>query len=305
MEKRGFEFSFGWLFAIIVGAFILFLAIYGVTRILDTGRDVESAKTGKEIGILLNPLETSFETAESVLLTMPVETRIYNRCEEEGFFGRQVIKISQKSFNKWKETDIDIGFKNKYIFSDGFEEGKNFFIFSKPFEFPFKVTDLVYLTSIKKEYCFADASDEVKEELEELKQGNLLVENCTEKSINICFETSGRECDVIVNENLKSVKKNASIVYYETDALMYAAIFSDKGNYECQISRLMKRTDELLNLYDEKNSILSGRACSSNVDLISFKSIINDIQNSEQLVGATAELNELEIQNDRADCKLW
>ena len=305
-NKRGFEFSFGWLFAIIVGAFILVLAIYGVTKIFDTGGDITSARTGKEVGILLNPLETGFETAESILFTMPVETRIYNRCDNESVFGRQIIKISQKRFNKWTETDVDIGFQNKYIFSENFAEGKNFFIFSKPFEFPFKVADLVYLTSINKEYCFADAPDRIKEELEQLNQENLLVENCTEKSINICFAESGSGCDVVVNENLKSVKKNGQeAVYYETDALMYAAIFSDKASYECQLSRLMKRTNALLRLYEEKNFILSRQACSSDVDLLPFKSMINDVQNSEQLERAAAKINEIEVQNDRAECKLW
>ena len=307
MEKRGFEFSFAWLFAIIVGAFIIFLAIYGVTKIMERGGEVTSVKAGKEIGILLNPLETGFETAESILFTMPVETRIYNRCDAGSVFGRQIVKVSQKMFNKWTDTDIDIGFPNKYIFSENLAEGKNFFVFSKPFDFPFKIADLVYLTSADKKYCFADAPNRIKEEIEKLKQENLFVASCPQNSVNVCFESSGSECNVIVNENLKSVEKNGQEVYYETDDLMYAAIFSSGGIYECQITRLMKRTNELLVLYDEKDSILSRRGCVAGIsqDIVSFKNTINHIQSSEQLAGAITEKNYLETQNNLAECKLW
>ena len=309
-NKKGFEFSFAWLFAIIVGAFILFLAIYAVTKILDTGRDITSAKTGKEIGILLNPLETSFETAGSTLFTMPVETRIYNRCDNGSVFGKQIIKVAQKNFNKWTDTDIDIGFQNKYIFSENFAEGKNFFVFSKPFEFPFKVADLIYLTSANKKYCFVNAPDEIEEEISDLNQENLLVQQCPDDSIKICFRTSRSECDIIVNGNSQSVEKNGQVVYYETNALMYAAIFADKGVYECQVSRLMKRTNELLYLYSEKYSLLSERGCSSGVnsEIISFRNLISDISNSEQLVNAVSEIKYLEAQNELAGegkCRLW
>ncbi|MBU2503632.1 MAG: hypothetical protein KJ879_01075, partial [Nanoarchaeota archaeon] len=142
-NKKGFEISFSWFFAIVVGGFILFLAIYGATKVINTGGEANSAKTGKEIGALLNPLETGFESGQTTLLSMPVETRIYNECEDiTGNFGRQIIKVSQKSFGDWSLTDINPSFQNKYIFSGEIVEGKNFIIFSKPFELPFKVADL-------------------------------------------------------------------------------------------------------------------------------------------------------------------
>ena len=149
-NKRGFQISFAWLFAIIAGGFILFLAIYGVTKIMDTGGDITSAKTGTEIRVLLNPLETGFESGRTVLLTMSVETRIHNRYSTSGNFGAQIIQLSQKNFGKWSQPEEDISFPNKYIFSDNIVEGKDFFIFSKPFEFPFKVADVIYLTSSEK-----------------------------------------------------------------------------------------------------------------------------------------------------------
>ena len=118
-NKRGFQISFSWFFAIVVGGSILFLAIYGATKVIDTGGETTSAKAGKEIGVLLNPLESGFESGQVTKISMPVETRIYNLCDDiTGNFGKQLIRASQKSFGRWSQTDIDVGFQNKYIFSN-------------------------------------------------------------------------------------------------------------------------------------------------------------------------------------------
>ena len=123
MNSKGFlQMSFAWLFALIVGAFILFLAIYASTSIVQTEQTSTDAKTAKEIGILLNPLETGFETGKTNSIIIPSETRIFNRCNNDGFFGRQIIKVSQKTFGEWTDTNVDVGFSNKYIFSENFVE---------------------------------------------------------------------------------------------------------------------------------------------------------------------------------------
>ena len=83
-SKKGFlQISFGWLFAIIVGGFILSLTIFAVTKVMKTEQTFSDAETGKNIGVLLNPLETSFETGKTSSIILPVETRIYNKCELE------------------------------------------------------------------------------------------------------------------------------------------------------------------------------------------------------------------------------
>ena len=72
MNKRGFlQISFAWLFAIIIGAFILVLAIYASTKIIKTEQLSLDAKTAKEIGVLLNPLETGFETGKTTSIKLP------------------------------------------------------------------------------------------------------------------------------------------------------------------------------------------------------------------------------------------
>jgi len=305
-KKAYLQISFAWLFAIIVGAFILFLAIYATVKLIGTEQTIQDARTGKEIGILLNPLETSFETGKSTSFTLPVETRIYNKCNNKGMFGEQVIQISQKSFNKWTETDIEVSFSNKYIFSEEYVEGKKFYVFSKPFEFPFKVSDLIYMSSSSKEYCFIDAPGNIKEEIEDLRQKNLLLENCSKNSIKVCF-VGGSNCDINVNYNIKSVEKRGGRVYFEGDALMYAAIFSDKETYECQLKRIMQRTKHLALLYKDKATFISRVGCDSNLnqDLLVLSNLADSLNNSASLNQINYIVEDIEDKNELAGCKLW
>lgn len=305
-NKRGYlQISFGWLFAIIVGAFILFLAIYGVTKLVNNQSNIQGAKTSKEIGVLLNPLETSFETAKTVSLSFPADTRIYNKCDNLGVFGRQGIEVSQKNFGKFQKTDLTVGFDNKYIFSESISEGKNFYIFSKPFEFPFKTADLIYLIPASEEYCFTDAPVEIEEEISKLNQANLKTKDCSEESISVCFGRNS--CDINVDYSARYVEKNNKKIYFETDALMYAGIFSDKPTYECQLKRLMQRTEQLSDLYANKESFLAGE-CESNVggDLRNLENSAKDMTDSSELYLIKNIADNIEQKNeDNWRCRLW
>jgi len=307
MNKTGaFEISFAWLFAILVGGFILFLAIFASVKLIGVGEQEVSAKTSKEIGILLNPLETGFESARSASFTLPSETRIFGSCDLEGSFGRQLIGVSQKSFNQWVETDLEVQFLNKFIFNEEFVEGKKFYIFSKPFNFPFKVGDLIYLSS--QNYCFLDAPDHIAREVENLNQKNLLVGNCTDPSIKVCF-SSESECNMEVDYSGKSVKKSSGTMYFEEDSLMYAAIFSERGVYECQVQRLMKKIDQLSQVYQNKMIITSREGCDSNLesDLGALRSLVNQVGSSANLgINLRTTVDGIEDKNKfSSECKLW
>lgn len=304
MKKSGLEFSFAWIFAIIVGAFILFLAIYAVTKYIGTEQEVNDIEIAEEIGILLNPLETGFESGKTTSLILPSETRIYNRCDNTGNFGEQSIKVAQKSFGKWTETDMNAEFPNKYIFSGEYEEGKKFYLFSKPFEFPFKVSDFIFLISSSKEYCFINPPEEIKNEISELAQKNLLLE-CSTNSIKVCFEDEA-ECDILVDENGKYVEKNDEKIYFEGDALMYAGIFSGREVYECQVKRLMKRIGNLAILYRDKENFIS-EICDANLesDLLQLEMLAGKLKSSEELYFINNLAEDIKEKNDLGVCRLW
>jgi len=313
-KKGAIQFSFAWIFAIIAGAFILFLAIYGVAKFIDISNDSQNAETALDLGILTNPLESSFESSRRTTLGLSSETRIYLECKKDNSFGKQTIGISQKKFNKWSDKGVDVGFQNKYIFADNPVEGKKFYLFSKPFEFPFKIADLIYLTSTKDKYCFIDAPEEIEKEIENLvgknpsSDENFFIENCPDISINICFK-GGSNCDIKVFQNLNYVEKEGNTLYYEGDALMYAAIFADKADYECQLGRLMQRLSKLLNIYLDKSSFLFTRLnCASGIDaeLVQLNNLAKNFESSDELenmnnLGETIE----DMSKYYGECRLW
>lgn len=307
-KRSQLNISFGWLFAIIVGAVILFLAILGATKVVKTGQQESQAVGAKELGILLNPLETGFESAISTPLALRTETRIYNKCSPSGNFGKQGIQTSEFSFNKWSASGVESSFENKYIFSNSPAEGKKFYIFSKPFEFPFKVSDLIYLTSENERYCFDNAPENIAEEISQLAQGNLAADcsNADDKTTKVCFD-SATNCDIRVYYDEGYMQKNKDKIYFEEDTLMYAGIFSDKGIYECQVQRLLKRTKQLAELYKEKELLLSQRNCEislgTDLDLL-----INQIGNAEdyKIIRDIAGLVEdIKDKNKYSECELW
>lgn len=303
-SKRAMQLPFAWIFAALVGAFILFLSIYIAVKLINTGEAETDLKTGTEIGILLNPLETGFESSKTTFMTIPVETRIYAECFEGGTFGEQRIKISQLSLKKWTDTKTRVSFQNKYVFSKNYSEGKKFFLFSKPFEMPFKVADLVYLSSSKETYCFTNAPKKIEDELESLGQENIATSNCSDDSIKVCF-SYGDSCDISVEYDSKIVAKKSDRLYFEGDALMYAAIFSEKPVYECQVKRLMQRIEQLSLIYRDKATLVSKKDCQSNLELGLLSVAANNVQDSKSLslVGKIAE--DIDKNNELAYCKIW
>ncbi|MDD5699725.1 MAG: hypothetical protein PHH00_00835 [Candidatus Nanoarchaeia archaeon] len=311
-KKRGFiELSFAWLFGIIAGAVILALAIFAATRIINLGQSATGAETQNQIAVLLNPLETSFQTGQVVSLGLPAQTRIYNECDyRDGIFGEQIISVSQQNLGKWSARTQGTAFQNKYIFSENAPEGKKFYLFSKPFDFPFKISDVIYMTSSSREYCFASPPDNVFDELSNLNEKNILLveslSDCSSTSIKVCFH--GENCDVKVSYNQGIVDKggNETMIFYG-DALMYGAIFSDKGIYECQLKRLMERATQLSSLYMQKENTIETAGCQSGLtsDLSFFVSLTNSFLSSQEINSLIPSVNQMEQKNDATICKLW
>lgn len=308
--KRGYlQISFAWIFGIIVGVAILFFAIYASVKLIDVGKYEVSSETAKNIEVLLNPLETGFETAVSTSMSLDRETRIYNNCNNEDYFGHQIISISQKSFGKWSNPTQGTSSSNKYIFSENISEGKKFYLFSKPFDFPFKVGDLIYLIPASKQYCFINPPEEIEEEISSLKENNAelnLEIECSDNAIKVCFE-GGTDCDILVKYNQKYVKKDGETKYFEGNALMYAAIFSDKKTYECQVKRLMQRIEQLAEIYRDKEGFISGKGCDPELtaDLSVLISLTKSLENSQDLIGINYFVEEIQQKNEYAECRLW
>ncbi|MBP6857239.1 hypothetical protein KBC25_02335 [Candidatus Pacearchaeota archaeon] len=322
-KKGGIQFSFAWIFAIIAGVVILGLAIYFVVQFSGSSKEQINVQNAMSIGVLTNPVESSFESAKRYTITTNAETRIYTECESQetmtNSFGRQIIRTSEKTHNQWSEDRMtDMKFQNKYMFAKDPVEGRRFYVFSKPFEMSFKIADLIYITSARDLYCFVDPVDDVEDEIEDLigdEETRSEYENfylvkrkreCPQGSTSICFKRTESGCDVYVSDSY--VQKSSGRMYYEGDALMYAAIFSDKEEYECQVKRLMNRAKKLFEIYQDKaDFVLQKTECNSEIDmeLIQMISLLNGYHSSQDVEVINILAQNIQYKNENAECRLW
>lgn len=306
-SKKGFlDISFSWIFAFLVGGIILFGAIYGVARLTSIQSTQFSAEVGSTFSNLLSPLEAGLESGRSITITLPVESRIENSCETFGDFGSMTLTIRESEREKYSGSGVGISSVNKYLFSPTSIEGKEFFVFAKEFNFPFKVSNLIYVLNSEERYCFLVAPNEVRRELSNFNAPNFEFSDCSPFSKKVCF---GREtdCEILVDYTGRTVQKNGQTMHFATDALMYGAIFSDKLNYECQVSRLMKRTKEISDIYYEKSVFLLQVGCDSSVDslLLGFNMDLSGFQNSQDLNLLESQAGMINSINRNSGCRLW
>jgi len=302
MNKKALEMSFNWIFAIIVGAVILFLAIYFVGKIISTGRYQQDSLVAKELSSLTNPLGTGFAETSKAVIDLKLDTRIFNDCSSVGNFGKSILSATTRSGigKEWGDKGVEQELQSKYIFSEKVEEGKKLYVFTREFNMPFYVSDIMVFTS--KNYCFINIPYDFENEFVNINAGNLKVGNCTLSDIQVCFN---QDCDISIDTYEQSVTKNGSKVYY-TGELIYAAIFSDKETYECNIKRLMKRISHLTLIYQDKIDIIN-EMCFSGLgpELQGLDSMAKSLNSSIDLGQVESSAFALDYKNDYAGCQLY
>lgn len=309
-NKRGFEFSFTWLFVVLIGLAILFVALYVSSQLLKTGTTEYQTRTAAELGAILHPLETSLASQASYTVALPEETRIYNKCYSEGAFGKQEIRTSVKSGlgEEWPRPSEAHSFSNKYLFSSEIVQAKNLQFFVVPLEMPYKTADLIVLYD--KTYCFVSPPRFVKDDIESLDMKLINVTTlraqCPQGSVSVCFD--GSRCDVNVqlegDGTIGSVTKNRTTVGYY-GPLVYGAIFSDAELYKCQVTRVRARAAHLAELYEGKGTLMAARGCTSGMqsELRTYGALLLDSSNSIQQIGAYSDA--LGRDNALLSCRLF
>src|SRR3989344_3073920 len=148
MDRRGLEFSFVWIFVILVGAVFIFLSIYAAGRFIDSERQIQNTQIGKSLGSLLNPISANIEEGKLSKISISSNSRIMNVCNsDEDAFGYQGLSVSVSEREDFSSQGITNVIKDRYVFSEEYIEGKDFIVFSKPFEMPFKIGELIYMWS--------------------------------------------------------------------------------------------------------------------------------------------------------------
>jgi hypothetical protein len=279
-NKRG-DFGFVWIFSIIAGTSILILSIYGATQIGETQRTETDASIAKKLTVLTDPLEAGFASAVYGTIKFQQETRIQNLCNPIGFGDNYIAASSESGVGKkFLEFSPGTTIKEKYLFGHEEDAGKTFYVFSKPFEFPYKIADFLIMISDKQDYCFIDAPDYVQKELDALDIPIVFFEDCEKESgfVRVCFR-AGSNCDILVSGNCDSCREvyetgtveleDDSIVEY-AGSLMYAAIFSDDVNYDCNVRRLLYRGSVVAKILARKASLMNARRCSTNLEPVLY-----------------------------------
>jgi hypothetical protein len=322
-NKKAIEMSFAWIFAILAGAFILFGAIYGTIKLINSGQSTSNVVCAKDLSILYEPMETGLASGKVAPVSLVTETRIYNRCYSDSAFGRQEFSCSQKSgmLKEWPGQGNAISLNNKYVFSEKMEQGRNFKFFSKPFEMPFKVSEMIFILNADKTYCFDSAPDFIKQDISDLKiQGILKTDNCTGKEARVCFNSNGAGCNVSIfplcsgieceNEfDYGYTRKDGKMVYY-SGSLIYASILSDPDIYQCNFVRLMKRVQQIAYLYNDEQTFLATRGCgtamSSSLSSLAQAASSADGASEASLVNLLDAAGNAESQNSaQGGCKIW
>lgn len=293
--------QFGWLFAIIIGGVILFLAVFFSGRLLGTGTYYTEADVTRNIDVMLNSFASigKAEVSLSKPVSLPEKTEINFSCS-----AAQDSETISALLPRGKEPFF-YPIKNKYIFSEDFNS-KELWVFAKPFDKPWRVDDLIYIVS--KDYCFINPPETIRKELEDLNSSKIgIAPNCRKNllAMSVCF--SG-VCDIFVNTEQGYVRtKSGKQLRYMDDATMYAAIFGPK-QYDCNIERLLNRLSFQTDMFISKASILSNRGCfeiaGMNQELAGLKAAINNAINNKDYLSMNDYGQRIEEKN-KISCPLY
>lgn len=147
----------------------------------------------------------------------------------------------------------------------------------------------------------------IEDEISDLNQENLFSDNCPSESVRVCF-TSGLDCDIVVNYNAGYVDKDGDRRYFHSDSLMYAAVFSEREIYECQLKRVMQRGEQLALLYKDKAQFISRAGCETDLDqdLLELSNLQKNLDDSQDLDGYMINLaDDIDTRNNLEECQLW
>lgn len=301
MEKRG-AIDFTTLVAIIIGAAILIIVIYGTIRGVSKQGYQSNSAAAKELENLLNPLQAGFADCKKGEISFNERVDIKNVCENYSF-GES--KLSLKSYGEDELYGVAVGTSSNYVFSKAKMDAETLYTYSCSFNFPYKVADYIVLIPDSIDYCFEGASEDVKELLEPFDYPTVYFEDCEDDLENFVQVGSGGTIDVISLESDLAygyVVKGDDKLYFVKDTLI-PAIFSDSSIYNCVLERLLYRDSILANLYAEKGYLMNLRDCSN--------SMSSNLQLWKNQLGSSSLGNlfdmsvELDKLNDGASCRIW
>ncbi len=301
--------GFAWIFAIISGVIILFIALFATTNIIDTSQKEINTKTAVAFANVLDSFQTTVQEASGDSLQLPLESRINIDCNLEGDFGNSLISFEDKSGfgNEWSKKGGEISTKNAYLFSEKNIQGKTIYFLSFPLKIPFKTGDLVIVYSDV--YCFIDPPTEIEDSLSSLENSQNFVitsskSSCPDNSKKVCF--SGN-CDIEVKCTEANCKTGYVNDIYFSENFFYGAVFSSEENYKCNVGRLIKRLSYLSDIYERKAQFIASRGCDTGLkeEISLLKNAANEYKDLRDLPAIQLISENIKEKNDDLNCELF
>lgn len=280
--------QFAWIFSMIIGAVIIFIAIYFAVKYIGTSELQTSAELVRELDIVLNPFSSIGAVSTMSLekeVTMPAEVMINFTCDAEEGYENLALRTTNGR-GEW----FNYKMTNKYVFSENLE-GNEFTVFSKSLYLPWRVDDMIYIVS--EDYCFVNPPETIRREISDMNNDRIKLE-CKEGDKKVCFGM--QNCDIYVNYDLGTIRKDRETLYFSGDAMMYAAIFSDNNVYKCNMQRLMDRLAVQTEINIRKAERLDIDGCStgnvrSSLNALKGAADSNLLPNVDKLAKEVAENN--------------
>ena len=256
-EKKGMV-EFGWIFSVIVGAVILFLAFYFISTNISEKKTVQETIEAQNLDAALNPFGYLGDVANITRMPLQLSEKsdITIECVSSGMtIGYDSIETA--GIGKGSGTGIARKVYDKYIYSDlsGIQT-KNLEGMAVSLKMPWRIADLIMLWPAEKKYCFTKSMpQDMRDEINRTEIPDVVAEYsepCPEGSITIGMSCSGYDINVCNQGQENYISKNGVKIYYSGSALMYAAIFSEQNLYNCNLNRLGKRLALQGSLYESK-----------------------------------------------------
>ncbi|MBU2496638.1 MAG: hypothetical protein KJ767_01085 [Nanoarchaeota archaeon] len=314
-NKKG-EMFLNWVLILIVGAVIIVFAVFFLQRITNVEEQKQDVLTQEYVDLLFNPFTTIGAVAEGYgkEFDFKSEVQIDFKCVN----GEERIYSGKASGRKIENL----------VYSSDLQT-KKLLVFTKPFELPFRIGDLIFAFDAEQEYCLiSDSSsdfvvDAIFEDVEENLK-NVKIERCDYNDAFCCNRLNNYKTISFVKGLVEDVNFYGQGLVSDTFAygeiyfnggteeetgisefiglpLIEAAIFSDKEIYDCNFERLMNKVSLVADIYEKKAGYLQTDECQYST-IISYLDEMQRAANEKDMENLYAAAVKLEQANKGLAC---
>lgn len=319
---------FHWILIMIVGAVILLFGVIFAGKSGGVEQQKQNVLVAEYLEMFFNPFTSVGAIADSFgkRVSLPYEIDAELRCEggKEYLFVGSGDKISSEKIEN-------------FVYSNSRIKARELFVFTKSFEMPFRIADLIFTFDSSKKFCIlydeqdigqADFVDQVRDDIEGSLvdvQGNFAycqdIGCCNEAGSTKIISFTAQRGDVNLvprgasgdgfsfgEVEFRGGKKSVFV----SNALAEAAMFSDYPLYSCNLRRLMSKTGSVSDIYSEKATYLGAiaqqQACNYNAlkgDLGQLKALAGSVgsaQSSSSVQALHEAAKDIETKNMELPC---